>query len=448
MKKLTLICLVLSLSAVAQNQYFVSTTGSDSNNGTSSGTPWRHISKAIASFSLNPSTGAQINVHAGTYSDENISCGGTNVAVCVNRGGSSTTIRVKLVCDTQWTVPSSAGCLIRDASGGGVLAVTANNVDIGAGNQFGFDMSNPQLAYGITIPCNIQGTGNCSTGNSVHLLGNYLHDLSSAITQCEVNPNGHPAISFNNHHGPYMTDAQMIGNRLTDIGPQNLSSLNGGPGCFNYYGVYFETAQGLIYNNIFENIAGYGIHYYSSPCQGNISNNTVLRTEFPNIIVGGGDCGNGVAQGNVTVANNILGQTGPGWQNIIIGVPGGSGVGSTAHPILITNNLFNGGSAGQFQCVAPCFSTNVNVKTESPPTTTFASYTGSNNDDLHIKAGSIAFSGGAVNGATGGITPATPSTDFNLKTRNATTPTIGAYEFGGGTATPPSAPTSLGVVVQ
>ena len=44
--------LALSLSAAAQNQYYVSTTGSNSSSGTSPSTPWRTCSHAIAAFSL------------------------------------------------------------------------------------------------------------------------------------------------------------------------------------------------------------------------------------------------------------------------------------------------------------------------------------------------------------------------------------------------------------
>src|ERR1700675_337357 len=69
--------LLLSLSAAAQNQYYVSTSGNDSNNGTSSSTPWRTCSHAMASFSLGGG-GAVITFAPGNY--------GT---VCsVNRGGS------------------------------------------------------------------------------------------------------------------------------------------------------------------------------------------------------------------------------------------------------------------------------------------------------------------------------------------------------------------------
>lgn len=430
--------IVFSLSAAAQNQYYVSTSGSDSNNGTSPNTAWKTINHAIAAFSVGGS-GAVINVTPGQY----------NGQVNINRGGSSSSVRLVLKCTQQWSVPSSAGCKLRNAGGGdNIMSVTANNIDVGADNQFGFDMSNPALSYAITLPCNIPtgSTGNCSTGNSVHILGNYIHDLSSSISSCEVNPNGHPAISFNNHHGPYMSDAQVIGNRITNIGSQSLSKLNGGPGCYNYYAMYIETHQATVQNNVIANIAGYGVHYYSSPCQGNISNNTIQRTEFPNIIVGGGDCNNGVPQGNVTVSNNILGQTGPGWQNLVIGVPGGGGVGSSAHPILVTNNIFSGGSAGQTLVVGTSFTSIQNSKTEAP-TTTFVNYTGGNNDDFHLKAGSVAIANGTSSCVSGGKSPCVPKFDI-VATIRLSNPSLGAYEDSSGEASAPAAPTGLTAQVQ
>ena len=161
-------------------------------------------------------------------------------------------MRLKLVCSTQWSVPSGSGCIIRDNSGDTIFAVNANYIDIGAINQFGFDASNTGSASGVRTQCNLQNgqTGNCSTSNSIHVLGNYFHDFSTAIGSCEVNPNGHPAIQMGIHHGPYMTDAQVIGNRITNIGKQSQSKLNGGSGCQTNYGMYIETQGAVIQNNV------------------------------------------------------------------------------------------------------------------------------------------------------------------------------------------------------
>jgi hypothetical protein len=441
------IVMVFSLSAAAQNQYYVSTTGNDTNNGTSPATPWRTISHAVAAFSLGGS-GAVINVHAGTYSGESLSCFGNTTAICISRGGSSPTVRLKIVCDTQWSVPSGSGCLIRSPNSNAMVGIQANNVDFGAPDRFGFDISNTNLAYGITSVCDATDhtPGHCSLANSAHILGNYIHDMSTSISQCEVNPRGHAAIIIPNRHGPYISDLQLIGNRISNIGPQALSKLNGGPGCFNYYGMYIMTQQSIIQNNVIINTAGYGIHAYSSPCQTVISNNTIIRTEKTNIIVGGGDCGNGVPSGNVTVSNNILGTSSNGEANLTIGVPGGSGVGSSGHGVLVSNNIFSGGAGGQIQIVPSNFTTVVNSKTEAP-TTTFVNYTGGNNDDFHLKAGSVAIGAGATSCVAGGQSPCVAKFDI-AGTIRINTPSLGAYEDSSSQASAPSAPTGLTAQVQ
>ncbi len=439
MKKLLILALLLTAAgASAQNQYYVSTSGSDSNAGTQV-SPWRHISKAIASFALG-TNGAQINVHAGTYSDENISCAGFSAAVCFSRGGSSPSVRLKLVCDTQWSVPSGSGCIIRDSSGNAIFTVNANNIDIGAPNQFGFDGSNTSFASGVRTQCNIASgsTGNCSTANSIHVLGNYFHDLSTAIPSCEVNPNGHPAIQMGIHHGPFMTDTQVIGNRITNIGLQSQSKLNGGAGCQTYYGMYIETQQALIYNNVIVNTAGWGIQYYSSPCQGTLANNDISRTEMSSIVVGGADCNNGTPLGSVTIDNNIVGTTGPGFANIQVGVTGGGNTPCTSsHPILLSNSVFNGGAAGQivFNNAGTQACTTVANSHSEAPTTTFVSYTGGNNDNFQLKSGSVAIAGGTTACVTAGTSPCVPVTDFTAAAR-PTPPSVGAYDVAGGGTSP------------
>jgi hypothetical protein len=449
----TIMALVLLPSASAQNQYYVSTSGSDSNNGTSATTPWRHISKAIQSFSLGtPANGiaAVINIHAGTYSDENISCSGFSAAVCVSRGGASATARLKLACDAQWSVPSGSGCLLRNSAGDTGIAVTTNNVDIGAINQYGFDYSNSNRAYGIVLPCGGLphiSTGTCTTGNNVNLLGNYLHDLSQ-VSPCEVNPAGHPGIVVNNNHGAKMDNVAIIGNRESNLGPQAQSQLNGGPGCINYYGMYISSSGVRVQNNIAVNIAGYALHYYSAPCAAVITQNDFSRTELSNIVLGGGDCGNGVPSGSNTISNNILGQTASGRPNIQIGVPGGGDVGSSSHPTLVANNVFSGSSTQvSFNTSGTRTSTTVtNSRTENPATT-FVRYTGGNNDDFHLKDGSVAIASGSSACASGGISPCVPQTDIAATIR-PNPPSLGVYEPSANSASAPAAPTGLTAQVQ
>src|SRR6185312_2559202 len=77
--------LTLPLAAFA-NDYYVSATGSDSNNG-SQGSPWRSIQKATSAFTLG-SVGTVIHVAAGTYTS----------GIDMTRGGTASA-RLVLQCD-------------------------------------------------------------------------------------------------------------------------------------------------------------------------------------------------------------------------------------------------------------------------------------------------------------------------------------------------------------
>ncbi len=63
--------LILSLATIAQNTYYVSTTGNNSNNGTSTTTAWRTISFAASALSpVQP--GDTVYIKAGNYGNENV----------------------------------------------------------------------------------------------------------------------------------------------------------------------------------------------------------------------------------------------------------------------------------------------------------------------------------------------------------------------------------------
>ena len=151
------VCLALTGTSMAQNQYYVSPSGSDSNDG-SSGSPWATIGHAASALTVGASgtcsagsgwysvanAGACVHVLSGTYNS------GSTVTVA-NSGTSGA--RIVYISETQWgakLVGSSCG-ILRD---------TGNYVDVD-----GFDM-----------------TGSCSTGlmldgSHVRAIGNKVHDL-------------------------------------------------------------------------------------------------------------------------------------------------------------------------------------------------------------------------------------------------------------------------------
>jgi hypothetical protein len=149
------------------NNYYVSPIGSDSNSGTQA-SPWKTLQKANDAFALG-TNGAVIHVQSGTYTAV-VTCVDFSGVVCLSRGGSSTTVRVRWQCDAPLS------CLIRNGSGGFVVASLAsgdNNIDI-----VGFDVGNaPNGLFGFMA----EWTGSAAqslSGNSVHVIGNYFHDIA------------------------------------------------------------------------------------------------------------------------------------------------------------------------------------------------------------------------------------------------------------------------------
>jgi len=419
--------LVLSLSAAAQNQYYVARSGSDSNSGTSPGAPWQTISFAIAHANL--TVGATINVASGTYT-EAIPCAGNTTVVCVSRGGPSPTQRLKLQCATQW------GCLLRNNAGtNGVMEITANNIDVS-----GFDYSDSGAIFGIWVSCGGTTSGQCATGNSIHLFNNYIHDLGQTADDGRGFPGCPSAGAIN--VGPkhfttaFETDIQVIGNRISNFGLQSLAPRNGGS-CNFTHGIYISNPGSIIENNVVVQAITYGIQFYSYPCNGVISNNTVMLSGKGGLVVGGSDCS---PQGKITIINNIFGTAPSG--GITLGASGTAPCTSTSR-IKISNNLFPSSSNQISGNLNGC--TDVSGSLVEAPTTTFASYSGASNDDYHLKAGSVAVGHGTTV-CTNGVINCVNAIDIAGLTRPSP-PSIGSYEFGSISSDLP-APTGLTAVVQ
>jgi hypothetical protein len=426
--------LVLSLSAAAQNQYYVAPFGSDSNNGTSPGAPWKTIRHAIASFSAGTS-GAVINVSSGTYT-EAAPCAGNTPVVCVNRGGSSTTQRLVLKCTTQWSVPSGSGCLLRNNGGtNGAIEIIANNVDVN-----GFDYSNAGGGFGIFAYCNGTTSGQCVAGNSVHIVNNYMHDIGQTVVDGLGGP-GCPSaggILAGPRHGTtaFQTDLQVIGNRVSNFGLQSKAPRNGGS-CNFAHGIYISNPGSVVENNVVVQAITYGIQFYSYPCNGVISNNTVMLSGKGGIVVGGGDCN---PQGKITIINNILGDAPSG--GITLGA-GGTAPCTNTSRIKISNNLFASSSNQISGNLNGC--TDVSGSLVEAPIKTFTGYLGTANDHYQLRAGSLAIGRGTTS-CTNGVISCVNAIDI-AGLRRSSPPSIGSYEFGS-TSSDLSAPTGLTAVVQ
>lgn len=415
MKRLAFFVLFFAALASAQNQYYVSNSGSDSNSGTSLGSPWKNISHAIATANL--TGGAVINVTAGTYA-ELIGCINRSAVICVNRSGPSTTQRLVVQCSTQWSVPSGSGCLLRNASAAVGIQVTANNVDVA-----GFDYSNATHEAGIVSYC-VSASGPCPLGNSVHVLDNYIHDL--ATDHCPQF--GAIYAGPQNHVPAFQTDFQVVGNRIQHYGDTTTYPRNGGT-CNLGHGLYINNAGSIIDSNVIVQVPTYGIQFYSQPCQGVISNNTIDQAGKGDIVIGGGDCS---PQGHITLNNNILEQAPSG--AIQLGA-GGTSPCSASSRVKITNNLIATGSVTNGN-LNGC--TDVTGTITEAPTATFNGYSASSaNNNYALKVGSAARNAGTpapgcVSGTT--YTSCVPSIAFDQSTR-PNPPSIGAYDIGGGGCT-------------
>ena len=430
----------LSLIATAQvNNYYVSPSGSDANDGSQT-RPWKTIQHGIDSSSIG-SQGVVIHVAAGTYSDIHTvnACAYTNTNFCVDRSGPSASARFRVQCDAQWSVPSGSGCLLRGSALTGVANI-GNNVDVA-----GFDIGNvPGEIQGMVAVCtNPTANGPCASANSTHFINNYVHDIAQTAVDSEGHGAGCPgsgAILGQQHHGSSLTDFRVIGNRVSHYANTALSPANGG-GCRWAHGIYVNTPGAMVQNNVVLDSSGYGIHYYSAPCNGVISNNTVVRSGISGIVVAGGDvCGSGV--GKMTITNNIS-DVSPNY-GIQLGSLGGSAGCTSSTPVLISNNITNGNAGGSVGQTNSC-SVPVNQFNEAP-TATFVNYVGNSNDDYHLKSGSIAVDQGATVCVAGG-SGCLATIDFDGLARS-TPPSIGVFELSTASGSAPSAPVGLTASVQ
>lgn len=405
------------------NNYYVRNDGANGNNGltNSAGGAWHDINYALSHATL--TGGTIIHVQAGTY-NESAGCDGNTPVVCVSQSGQSTTNRLTLQCDQQWSVPSGAGCLLRNNGGSnGAVETSGNNIDV-----IGFDYSNAAANFGMFAHCNPSGS-TCPDGNSVHFINNYLHDIGQTYNDNQGGvgcPSAGAIMAGPSSHGTgaSLSDLQLINNRVSNFGLQSRAPRNGGTGCNFAHGFYISTGNVIMYNNVIIQAIIYGIQFYSAPCNGVIANNTIDQPGKAGIVLGGGDC---ATPGRITVINNIFETT----RGIDLGASGVAPCTSSSR-ILISNNLIPSGLALTNGNTNGC--TDISgTKTESP-TSTFNSYSGaSTNNSYTIQPSSLAVRGGTTACVSGGISPCTPTTDIVGATRPSP-PSIGAYDI---TSVPP-----------
>ncbi len=413
--------LVLSFSAAAQNHYYVSTSGSDSNSGTTPSAPWKTISHAVSAFSLG-SGGSVIHVADGTYSQN----------VSVNRGGSSPTARLVIQCDNgvASALAAQGHCMF---SGSGVA------FNLSGGSNFdirGFDIgNNPNQMTAIDgQPCGPAGHSTCL--DSVHILGNYIHDSAQNApldsSGCVILGTAPGAILPINHHGWYVNDLQVVGNIILRHGPLPKAACNTGPN-----GLYIDTQGAIIENNLIVQVHNIGIQNYGQDCNARISNNTVITAHFGMIITGGGEAQ--CTSGHNTINNNIILNTisSKFWGNIGC---------DASHPNLIGHNITDGVGADFDRTPNSC--STVSSLIHASGASLFVNYKTDGTGDYSLKAASPADAAGFTECTSGGAAPCVPTVDISALARSASTPSIGVFEGAASGASLPSAPTGLTAQVQ
>src|SRR3989475_12809058 len=252
---LLILAVSLSLTGVSSGSatdYYVSTSGSDSNNGSAS-SPWATIVHAASVVG----PGATVHVAPGTYSGQfNTSASGTSSAY------------ITYVSDTKWGAKIAGGSSSTWSNYGAYVAIQ------------GFDVTGP------TGCCNAIYTA----GNATQIIGNNVHGVQNS-NGCSSTGGGGIVVDS--------TNARVIGNYAHDTGPY--------PTACNYiHGSYIASSSdpasgAYVANNISFNNSGWGIQLWHSATNEILVNNTLFGNLSGGIVVG-----NDVAVADNTIVNNNI----------------------------------------------------------------------------------------------------------------------------------------------
>src|SRR5258708_543053 len=263
-------CEADTLAAGTRPGLYVSSTGSDSNNG-SRGAPFRSILAA----SQHARPGTTVHVAAGTYA------GGFTTAA-----SGTATARITYVSDVQY----------------GAKIVGAGN----ASNQTGWwnrgdyvDIQGLEIdgsgAQATSWRFGFYGSGSYTTfqSNKVHGI---LTD-ATAFANASAHGAGGAGVEMDNYYGDVF--GSVIGNIVYNIGPSGQTSGL-------VHGIY-QVESGAVANNVVYNVVGNGIVTWHGARDIQIVNNTIDGARGGGILVGSGDSGASSTTGNyITVANNIV----------------------------------------------------------------------------------------------------------------------------------------------
>jgi Right handed beta helix region len=258
-----------SASGFAVNNYYVSTTGSDSNNGLSTSTAWRHVQYAANHVAA----GDTVNILGGVYNETvNIPASGSATAGYItfqNYAGQTATI-------------DGTGLTPPNGNNSGLVTITSQSYII----LQGLEIRNYKTTTTKATPVGVWVTG---AGSYIQLLNNQIHDIVTTATGCNANALG---VAFYGTEAPAsLNNITVSGNDIYNMktGCSETLTFDGNVDTFtitnntihdnNNIGIdaigfegvspnstYDQARNGYIGENTIYNITSQGNKSYSSGC--------------------------------------------------------------------------------------------------------------------------------------------------------------------------------------
>ncbi|MGH9503934.1 MAG: right-handed parallel beta-helix repeat-containing protein [Terriglobales bacterium] len=421
-----IVTLMFSSFSFAQVQdYYVSSSGSDSNDG-SQARPWKTFSHANSALSLG--NGGTI-VHITPCPTGGPCYTGT---INLSRSGNASQ-------GITWQSDVPQGAKID-----GVINVSGSYVTVKD-----FDITDTSTADdGITT---LYNSAPPVYGQFVRLLGNYIHDIEfSSSAGC----GGNSGILIAAGSHDFVVDSNII----LRAGHWGGCASTGGTSA---HGLYIAGYHGTVTNNQVSNVAGYGIELYHNPCQNVIANNTVFHNWTGGIQMASPADGlspcNSMGNDYGSVNNNLLVRNGfgtGGTSHPHAGIIFSSGTGShnkALNNFLAANVDENGAASNIIRVLGGTAPLQSGTFSQTSSAGIFLNYQDNGSGDYHLATGSPALSAGTANStsvcaASPGLSPCLPTTDIADNVRPQVL-SVGAYETATSSSAP-VAPTGLVAVVQ
>ncbi|NVD74320.1 DUF1565 domain-containing protein [Duganella sp. BJB1802] len=357
---------------LAGAELYVSPAGSDSNAGTQAA-PFLTIARAAQAATA----GATIHLAPGRYA------GGFRTAA-----SGTATARIRYVSDTRW--------------GAKIVPPASSTNDVAWDNRGSYvDIDGVEVDGSAVQAGTRWSTGIYTAGAFGTVRNSHVHHIGQG--GC-VSGGG---IGSDSYYGGASND--VLANVVHDIGAA---------GCKSMYGVYINTADSEVKNNLVYGVSNAAVNLWHDATRVAVSNNTIFAA-YVGVVVGSGDYYHATAAGDYDrVSNNIVYDTTYGVMEL--GTIG-------------THNTYANNLMYLQTSYAYLLSRSFAVATIAAPPQ-FVNYVRSGGGDYHLAAASPAIDRALAADA--------PATDLDGKARPyGAASDVGAYEYVGGTPTPTPTPT-------